>query len=173
MLTAAEALALIRQYLGDTSRAAHSRVVGALMRELAGLCAEDTELWEVVGLCHDLDFFAIGDDWSRHGLLATQWLAGRLPDAALEAIAAQDHRTGVQAGTLLADMLKVADVVAIVDQQLGRGLFRQAAEDESFATLRRYLEDRPYLGNMLQQYASKHGLMLARISALIAVVPEQ
>ena len=85
---------------------------------------------------------------------------------ALEAIAAHDYRTGVQAGTLLADMLKVADVVAIADLRLGRDLFRQAAEDECFATLRRHLEDRPYLGNMLQQYASKHSLTLAPIALM-------
>jgi hypothetical protein len=173
MLSITAAMALIQQHLGDTPRAAHSRVVATLMHHLAGVFEADAQLWEVVGLCHDLDFFTIADDWSQHGLLTVDWLAGQLPDDALRAIAAHDHRTGVQADTLLADMLKVADVVAVIDQRLGRDLFHEVAADESYTTLRRQLEDHPYLSNILEQYAGKHGLSLAQIRAMVTVVPVQ
>src|SRR5690242_17424822 len=125
MLSTTQALALIDQHLDDTPRAAHSRFVAYLMRSLASRFSADSQLWEVVGLCHDLDFFHIGDDWSQHGLVTIRWLAGLLPDDVLQAIAAHDHRTGVQSDTPLADMLKLADVVAVIDQRLGRTQFRQ------------------------------------------------
>ena len=57
MLTTADADLLIHRHLGETSRANHSRFVGYIMRQLAGVFAAPAELWEVVGLCHDLDFF--------------------------------------------------------------------------------------------------------------------
>jgi predicted hydrolase (HD superfamily) len=67
MLSVAEAQALVERYLRDTPRATHTRVVAYLMRWLAGHFSEDGELWEVVGLCHDLDYFATADDRTRHG----------------------------------------------------------------------------------------------------------
>src|SRR5688500_10025772 len=104
MLSSTEALALVQQHLGNTPRALHSHVVAALMRQLAGLFVPDAVLWETVGLCHDLDFFTVADDWSQHGLLTIKWLSGHLPNDALQAIAAHDYRTGVYSDTLLADM---------------------------------------------------------------------
>jgi hypothetical protein len=168
MLSTTQALALIHQHLDNTLRAAHSRFVAYLMRQLASRFSADDQLWEVVGLCHDLDFFHIGHDWSQHGLVTSNWLAGLLPDEALQAIAAHDHRTGAHADTPLADMLKMADVVAVIDQRLGRAQFRQACEDASYTQLRRQLVDRPYLCDILHQYARKHGLRLADISAMVA-----
>ena len=52
------------------------------MRQLALGQGTDAELWQLVGLVHDLDYFAVEGDWSRHGLLTREWLAGRLPDDA-------------------------------------------------------------------------------------------
>ncbi len=60
MLSVAEAALLVSRHLGDTPRAAHSRLVAYLMRHLAGTFAADADLWEIVGLCHDLDFFKFG-----------------------------------------------------------------------------------------------------------------
>jgi hypothetical protein len=173
MLNITAALALIQQHLGDTPRAAHSHVVAALMHHLAGAFEADAQLWEIVGLCHDLDFFTIADDWSQHGLLTIDWLAGQLPDDALRAIAAHDHRTGVHADTVLADMLKVADVIAVIDQRLGRALFHEVTADEGYTTMRRQLEDHPYLSDILEQYAGKHGLSLAQIRTMVTVMPVQ
>jgi predicted hydrolase (HD superfamily) len=109
MLTKAEALALIHKHLGHTPRAAHSRFVAYVIRELAGIFAANADLWEITGLCHDLDFFVTCGDWSQHGLLTIRWLAGQLPDDALDAIAAHDYRTGIRSDTLIADMLNLAE----------------------------------------------------------------
>ena len=61
------------------------------MAQLASRFGAEAALWEVVGLCHDLDLPLTESDLSQHGPLAAQWLAGRLPPEATQAIAAHDH----------------------------------------------------------------------------------
>lgn len=173
MLTVVEAELLVSQHLGDTARAAHARFVAYVMRRLAEEFVADADLWEIVGLCHDLDFFAISGNWSRHGLLTVEWLSDRLPPDAQNAIASHDHRTGVQAGTLLADMLKVADVIAVIDARLGRRLLCDTGGCEPYAALRHALGDRTYLCDMLEQYTGKHALSFARIAAIMSGAPSQ
>lgn len=81
MLSGSDAEVLVSQHLATTPRAAHTRFVAYLMRQLARIFAADADLWEVVGLCHDLDFFETRDDRSQHGLLTVRWL-GRPPNSA-------------------------------------------------------------------------------------------
>ena len=173
MLSTTQAHALVDQHLGNTPRAAHTRVVAHLMRRLADEFSEDGELWEVVGLCHDLDFFVTSNDRSQHGLLTAAWVGDQLPEAAQQAIAAHDHRTGVQADSLLADMLKVADALAVTDQRLGRGVWRELDAIDPYANLRRKLGERTYLSDILQKHASKHTLPFARIVEIVGSAPPQ
>jgi predicted hydrolase (HD superfamily) len=83
VLNKARALDLVRKHLAETPRAAHSRFVAYLMRELASIFDANADIWEMTGLCHDLDFFVTSGDWSQHGLVTIRWLAGQLPDDAL------------------------------------------------------------------------------------------
>jgi hypothetical protein len=171
MLTTADADLLINQHLGDTPRAAHSRFVGYLMRRLAGIYAADADLWEVVSLCHDLDFFQTSGDWSRHGLLTIEWLGDRIPTDAQHAIAAHDHRTGVKADTLLADALKAADAITVIDERLGRRLLCGVDPAAPYTMLRSQLGERSYLCDMLQRFAEKHGLAFATIVEIVTGAP--
>jgi hypothetical protein len=174
MLGRTEALDLVRQHLGETPRAAHTYVVAHLMRRLAAELGEDAELWEVVALCHDLDFFATSNDRSQHGLLTVQWLGGGLPRSAQQAIAAHDHRTGVRSDTLLADMLRLADAVAVIDQGLGRHVWRDLSDAaDAWVSLRRRMGNRPYLAEIVQLHADKHHLPFARIVDLMCAAPPQ
>lgn len=173
MLSTAEARALVSQRLGKTPRAIHTNVVAYFMRRLAEHFSADTELWEVVGLCHDLDFFETSNDRSQHGLLTISWLGDQLPEAAQQVIAAHDHRTGVQVDSLLADMLKVADAAAVTDQRLGRGVWRELDSRDPYASLRTKLGERAYLGDILQRHAGKHALPFARIVDIIEAAPLQ
>ena len=143
------------------------------MRELASVFTADDDLWEITGLCHDLDFFVTSDDWSKHGLLTIRWLAGRLPDEALQAIAAHDHRTGVRSDTLIADMLNLADAVAVIEKRFGRDLFQQAHNGDPYITLRNHLDDRAYLADILERHASKHRLSFGRICKIVTAGPPQ
>jgi hypothetical protein len=172
-LNIAEAYLLVDQHLGDIPRAAHSRFVAHLMRQLAATFAADADLWEIVGLCHDLDFLQTSGDRSQHGLLTIRWLGDRIPVDAKNAIAAHDHRTGVQADTLLADMLKVADVIAVFDTKLGRPALCDVDRSDPFTALRNLLPDRPYLSDMLERYTSRHALPFARIIGIVAASQSQ
>jgi hypothetical protein len=166
MTSRAEAVALLRDHLGDTPRAAHSRLVAHIMREVAHHFRADVHLWEVVGLCHDLDFFETGADGQRHGLLAAEWLAGKLPEEALAAIRAHDHRTGVRSESLLADMLKLADVLAVLDDVLGRERLCGIGDGE--ALTEQELGGRAYLADMLSHYAAKHALTHSQLAEIRA-----
>ena len=119
MLTVARAHRLIATHLGDSPRARHSAFVGHVMGRLAALLQTDVALWEATGLVHDLDFEATAGDRSQHGLLAATWLANELPEDALTAIRAHDHRTGVISEAPIARGLKLADALAIACDTLG------------------------------------------------------
>jgi len=173
MLTTEGALVLLHNHLGTSTRALHSQLVAYLMRELAQACAADPFLWEVVGLCHDLDYFATEDDGRQHGLLAVHWLRQELPKEALEAIAAHDYRSGVTTDSLLADMLKIADVVTVLDERLGRAALTRLLNDQDYMALRAALGERVYLSVILQQYAGKHTLSLRQIAQLLEGAPGQ
>lgn len=173
MLSVADADLLVTRYLNDTPRASHSRFVAYIMRKLAETLAAPVELWEVVGLCHDLDFFHIAGDWSRHGLVTIEWLGDGIPADAQQAIAAHDHRTGVKADTVLADSLKAADAIAIIDERVGRLHFLNADRASPFVMLRGQLGHRTYLSDMLEGYCEKHALPFERIAGILAGAPEQ
>jgi len=159
--------------MGATPRAAHSRMVAHVMRQLAHMFAADADLWEVVGLCHDLDFFQTCDNYSQHGLLTIKWLGDRIPLEAQSAIAAHDHRTGVQSDALLADMLKIADVITVIDARLGRGPLREIDRNNVISTLRIRLADRLYLCEMLERYTKKHGLSVSSVLEIVSASPFQ
>lgn len=173
MLSIAEANALVAQHLGDAPRANHSRVVAHIMRKLAEALSEPTELWQVVGLCHDLDFFGIQGDWSRHGPMAVEWLGDRIPLEAQQAIAAHDHRTGIVADSRLADSLKAADAITVIDEKLGRPALRAIDTATPYAALRTLLGRRAYLADMVEHYALKYGLAFESLVGTVTGAPEQ
>ncbi|MDH6256311.1 HD domain-containing protein [Bradyrhizobium sp. BR13661] len=168
MLNVADAELLVKQHLSDTPRADHSRFVAHIMRALAPRFSASTDLWEVVGLCHDLDYFYTHGNWSQHGLVTVAWLGDKIPAEAQHAIAAHDHRTGVQADTLLADMLKAADALAIIDEKLGRTSLRNADRTAPYPALRRLLGDRSYLSDILERYANRHGVPFEDLIDVVA-----
>jgi len=127
------------------------------MAALAGRLGEPVGLWRVTGWCPDLDYFAVDGDWSRHGVLAAQWLAGRLPEAALEAIAAHDHRAGRTATTRLADMLRLADALAVAVETL-RGRDGFAARFAGRGPGEPLVAGKPYLDAVIAGTADLHGL---------------
>jgi len=167
-----EAERLVDERLGAVPRAAHSRFVGLLMAQLALELGDDAGLWRVVGLVHDLDYFAVDGDWSRHGVLTATWLAGRLPPQALEAIAAHDHRSGVNSRSGMAQMLKLADAMAVLDQHGGREPTLAALRDGATA-LAAIAGSRPFLVGIIGGNAAQHGLDLVRLGALLGGLPMQ
>ena len=105
--------------------------------------------------------------------MTVEWLGESIPADARQAIAAHDHRTGIAADTLLADSLKAADAIAIIDERLGRPHFLGADRADPLAALRSQLGHRPYLSDMLEGYCGKHALPFERIASIVVSAPEQ
>jgi HD superfamily phosphohydrolase YqeK len=166
MLTLDDAHRLIAEHLGDAPRASHSIIVGKLMRGLAERTGNDPLLWELTGLCHDLDYVAVAGDWSRHGIVAATWLRDDLPAEALDAIRAHDHRTGIVSTTPLASALKLADALAVAHEQLGSELAAILGSADGSA-LRERLAGRPYLTSMITGLAASLALPLASLGAIL------
>ena len=169
-LSLAEAEQLVAGRLGVSPRAAHSRFVGLLMERLAPELGANPELWRIVGLVHDLDYLTVEGDWSRHGRLTAEWLAGRLPDDALVAIAAHDHRTGVESTTPLSECLRLADGLAVLDEHAGREATLAAL---SAGSIDGVIGGRPFLVEIIAGTAARHGLALATLGGILVALPRQ
>jgi hypothetical protein len=70
-------------------------------------------------------------------------------------------------------MLKLADVIAVIDARLGRRALAEAGPGDLLAKLRMSLSDRPYLCEILERYSAKHEFALARIAAIVSAAPPQ
>lgn len=174
MITINDATDLLAEHLGDSVRARHSVFVGYLMRHLAGIIGEDPLLWEITGLCHDLDFVQTKWDRSRHGMLTAEWLEGDLPGVALLAIQSHDHRTGVRADSPLADALKLADAVAVGELDIGRDAMLAAlGSGEPIVSLTEVLVQRPYLTRLILDHAHKLSISALAIVEICEGAPQQ
>ncbi len=82
----AEAWGLLTGRIEADHLVKHSLASEAIMRHLARRLGEDEEAWGLAGLLHDLDFAETKDAPERHGLVSAEALAGRLPQASVDAI---------------------------------------------------------------------------------------
>ena len=172
-LTPHEAQALVTLHLGGRPRAAHSIFVGELMARFAAFEGHDAQLWAVTGYCHDLDYYLVDGDWSQHGIIAAQLVADCLPEEALLAIRAHDHRTGVTSDGKLADMLRLADAVAVLDHKVGRAAIMEMIHDSAASVVMRHLQERPWLGDMIDRLAGEHGICWDDITGVLGDMPLQ
>lgn len=69
-----EALELVKSKVRNKNLVKHMLAVEAIMGRLAEHFNEDVKLWSLTGLLHDLDYDSTVDDFSRHGILTTEWL---------------------------------------------------------------------------------------------------
>lgn len=173
MLSREEANNLVLTHLGDGPRARHSVFVGHVMAHFSRMLGEDSLLWEVTGLCHDLDFEATAYDRSRHGLLTAEWLQNDLPIVALLAIKSHDHRTGFTSNTTLALALKLADAVAVGELDVGRDAMVEALGAASLDRLKETLSTRPYLPQLITQSSAELSIPLEDIAFICRTAPRQ
>jgi HD-GYP domain-containing protein (c-di-GMP phosphodiesterase class II) len=174
MISANDATNLIAKYLGESLRARHSAFVGFLMMRFAEALGEDLALWEVTGLCHDLDFEETAMDRSRHGMVTAEWLQDALPEAALLAIQSHDHRTGIHSETKLADALRLADAVALGELDVGReAIIGGLSAADPVQRLENILSSRPYLTNLIIGPAQKLSISPMAIAEICREAPRQ
>ncbi len=114
MITRNRAIQLIQA----SSRYEHMTTVATLMYYMAKLLHEDHQLWELVGLLHDLDYDRTKQDMSQHGYVASEILRDQLPDQARYAIQCHDHRSGVTPKSSLDKALILADSLAHILDRL-------------------------------------------------------
>ncbi|WFN33973.1 HDIG domain-containing protein [Methanogenium sp. S4BF] len=62
-----DAILLLREHVAKESLIAHCRATAAIMRASAGALGEDADLWEVIGILHDIDYEEVNEDMERHG----------------------------------------------------------------------------------------------------------
>jgi len=158
MLSKQEALRLLAEQVSQKDKRRHMIAVSAVMKGLAKRLHMDEREWELVGLLHDIDLDKIEDDMSRHGLVASEMLEGKLSEEGLHAIRAHDHRTGIKAESVLDKALIASDAISnfivataavMPNRRLSQITFdtlKDKFKDESFA----YLKHRPYLRNLIR-----------------------
>jgi len=111
MLSKQETLQLLSEHVSDGKKRKHMIAVSAIMKKLAKRLQMNTENWELAGLLHDLNYDKTINDMSKHGLVASKMLEGKLPEECLHAIRAHDHRTGVKPESLMDKALVASDCV--------------------------------------------------------------
>jgi uncharacterized protein len=113
MLTRNEAHGLLMKNLRTENLIKHSLAVEAILQEMAKTLGEDTELWGLTGLLHDLDYDFTKNDPERHSLMTIKVLDDLLPSEALDAIKAHNYQYTAQIPqTYLDKSLIAADAVS-------------------------------------------------------------
>jgi putative nucleotidyltransferase with HDIG domain len=112
MIKREEALTRVKQKVANGNLLKHMIAVSAIMRGIADRLGEDAELWEAVGMLHDIDYEEVGDDWSRHGLVSADMVKDALPEEGLNAIRAHNEMTGFKAESRMDVTLIAADALS-------------------------------------------------------------
>jgi putative nucleotidyltransferase with HDIG domain len=112
MITREKALDLVKNHVMNGNLVNHMIAVAAIMRRMSEHFNEDQDLWEVVGMLHDIDYEETNDDFSKHGLVSAEMVKHMLPEMGLNAIRAHNERTGVEAKTNMEVSLFAADALS-------------------------------------------------------------
>ena len=135
----------------NTSKYSHSLMVSAIMRRLAERLGENAEEWEIVGLLHDLDYDQTRNDMSKHGIVASEILKGKLPETCLYAIKCHDYRTGFKPKSKLDNALIVADTLAVIIEYIKRSGKEKLKPEEVKEEILKISENKPWLKDNLQR----------------------
>jgi hypothetical protein len=144
MINREQAIGIVEEHVSNENLVKHMIGVGAIMKGLAENLDEDPQLWEVVGILHDVDYEETSEDFSKHGLRSAEMVKDYLPKEALHAIKAHNPMTGVEAESNMDISLFAADAVSgiIVANALVRpsglegmkpGSVKRRMKDSSFA----------------------------------------
>ena len=112
MITREECIDLVKRNVKNRNLVNHMIAVGAIMRGMAERFGEDPDLWEAVGILHDVDYETFGDDFSRHGAVSAYMVQDLLPEDAVNAIRRHNPVTGHEPETRFDISLLVADGIS-------------------------------------------------------------
>jgi predicted hydrolase (HD superfamily) len=112
MLSREDALNLVSTHVAKENNVKHMVAVGAVMREVALRLGQDAQLWEMIGILHDVDFEVCSGP-ADHTIKARDMLKGIVSDDVIEVIMAHNHEnTGVQVDTLVKKALIASDAAS-------------------------------------------------------------
>ncbi|PNX48073.1 MAG: hypothetical protein BV459_03085 [Thermoplasmata archaeon M11B2D] len=113
MLTRDEALPLLNNNLRTENLKKHSFAVEAILEDMAKKLGEDSQLWGLTGLLHDLDYDFTKNEPERHSQITVKVLSELLPLEAINAIKAHNYQYTAQIPqTYLDKSLIAADAVS-------------------------------------------------------------
>ncbi len=112
MITWEECLDLVKQNVKNRNLVNHMIAVGAIMRGMAERFREDPDLWEAVGILHDVDYETFGDDFSKHGAISADMVKDLLPEEAVNAVRRHNPLTGHEPETRFDISLLAADAMS-------------------------------------------------------------
>jgi putative nucleotidyltransferase with HDIG domain len=112
MITREECIELVKQNVKNRNLVNHMIAVGAIMRGMAERFGEDPDLWEAVGILHDVDYETFGDDFSKHGAISADMVQDLLPEDAVNAVRRHNPLTGHEPETRFDISLLAADGIS-------------------------------------------------------------
>ena len=112
MITREECIELVKQNVKNRNLVNHMIAVGAIMRGIAERFGEDPDLWEAVGILHDVDYETFGDDFSKHGAISADMVQDLLPEDAVNAVRRHNPLTGHEPETRFDISLLAADGIS-------------------------------------------------------------
>ncbi len=89
-ITRQEALELVKAHTTEAFLVQHALASEAVLCALAEHFQEDTNIWGLTGLLHDVDYARTAATPEKHGLESCELLQGKLPEEALQAIRAHN-----------------------------------------------------------------------------------
>lgn len=144
MITREESLERVKEHVKNLNLVKHMIAVSAIMRGVARRLGEDSVLWEVVGMLHDIDYEEVGDDWDRHGLVSAEMVSDVLPEEGLHAIRAHNTRTGVDVESCMDIALLAADGLSGLVVATGLMMPDKKLASVKVRSLRRKFKDRSF-----------------------------
>lgn len=113
MIDRTEAIIMLHNYLKEDSLRKHSYAVEAIMNGLAEYLHEDTQLWSLIGLLHDIDYEYTQNNPNEHGSISADILNDLLPSGGINAIKGHNYiHTGYLPITYLDKALIASDAVS-------------------------------------------------------------
>ena len=161
MISLSEAVELAKK----RERLHHSLVVGAILKLLAELWGEDQELWERVGILHDIDYPKTKDCKEMHGVKAASELEGKIPVQALQAIKSHDFRTGNKPKSRLDNSLIFADALTHIFSDIDS--FAGFQYSEFLKALERVTKNgRPWIKRIILDFINENRLQPSIVERL-------
>jgi putative nucleotidyltransferase with HDIG domain len=108
-----EALIEVRNNVKNERIIKHMLAVEVIMEHLANFFGEDSALWGMVGLLHDIDYEHVKGDMDKHTFLVEKILGESVDHKIIKAIKAHNYeKTGITPESKMEKMLISADAVS-------------------------------------------------------------